>query len=446
MEDSGDPGENVPNLSILHPTSNIEYQTSNIQYQISPAGYTPWDVNTHTIPDPAADRFASYRSPELQAIFGVTLMAVLGVASIAPALPHIAATLGVTAGKAGLLITAFTFPGVILTTFAGVLADRYGRLRILLPGLILFAGAGVACMFATSLPALVALRVLQGIGASPVGSINVTLIGDLFSGRQRTAAMGLNASVLSIGTALYPAVGGALAMLAWSAPFALSVLALPVAALVFHRLHLVAHRGHRADLGEYFGGLWVVIRRRDVLALFFASTAIFILLYGAYVTFLPFLMAGKFRSSPFEIGLVMAGLSISTAISSANLGSLAGRLGEKVVLRLGFVVFAAGLVLIPFAGSVWALSAPAILLGFAFATTIPVVQVLLAEVAPSDRRGAVMSLNGTVLRLGQTLGPPIMAGVHRVAGIDAVFYSGAVFALFLAALMAGTVRRPNPLG
>jgi predicted MFS family arabinose efflux permease len=61
-------------------------------------------------------------------------------------------------------------------------------------------------------------------------------------------------------------------------------------------------------------------------------------------------------------------------------------------------------------------------------------------VAPADRRGVVMSLNGTVLRLGQTLGPPIMAAVHRGAGIDAVFFSGAVFAVFLVGLMTGAVR------
>jgi len=62
---------------------------------------------------------ASYRSPELQAIFGVTLMAVLGVSSIAPALPRIAETLGVSAGQVGLLVTAFTLPGVILTSRCG---------------------------------------------------------------------------------------------------------------------------------------------------------------------------------------------------------------------------------------------------------------------------------------------------------------------------------------
>jgi MFS family permease len=385
------------------------------------------------------ERVASYRSPELQAIFGVTLIAVLGVASIAPALPRIAVTLSVSPGKIALLVTAFTFPGVILTTFAGILADRFGRLRVLLPGLVLFAIAGTACLFADSLSVLITLRVLQGIGAAPIGSINVTLIGDLFAGRQRTAAMGLNASVLSVGTAAYPAIGGALAMVAWAAPFALALLALPVAMLAARRLH-AAPRGHKAEFDVYFSGLWKIVRRRDVLALFFASTAIFILLYGAYVTFLPFLMAGRFGSTPLHIGILMAWLSVSTAVTASNLGRLAGWMGEPRLMRVGFVVFAIGLAVIPLASSVWVLALPAVLLGYSFATTIPVVQVMLAAVAPADRRGAVMSLNGTVLRLGQTLGPAVMAGVHHVAGIDAVFYSGAVFALMLAGLMTSAVR------
>ncbi|MEJ2581796.1 MAG: MFS transporter, partial [Acidobacteriota bacterium] len=341
---------------------------------------------------------ASYRNPELQAIFGVTLIAVLGVSSIAPALPQIAEVLGVSAGEVGLLVTAFTLPGVLLTTVAGILADRYGRLRVLLPGLILFAVASTACFFAKSLPLLIGLRVVQGIGASAIGSINVTLIGDLFVDRQRTTAMGLNASVLSIGTAAYPAVGGALAMIAWSAPFALALLALPIAVLAMRRLQ-VAPKGDKIDPSDYFRDLWGIIRRRDVLALFFASTSIFILLYGAYITFLPFLMAHRFGSKPLGIGLLMAFLSISTAITSANLGRLAARLGEVRVLLIGFVVCAAGLALVPVVANVWMLAVPAVLLGFAFASTIPVVMVLLTAVAPVDRRGAVMSLNGTVLRL-----------------------------------------------
>jgi MFS family permease len=62
--------------------------------------------------------------------------------------------------------------------------------------------------------------------------MNVTLIGDIFPGRQRTKAMGYNASVLSIGTASYPAIGGALAMIGWNWPLFLPLFAIPMGFVV----------------------------------------------------------------------------------------------------------------------------------------------------------------------------------------------------------------------
>jgi MFS family permease len=363
----------------------IEDPASSIQHLLPKKLYPQCKLNAEDSVSTLEGRVASYRSPELQAIFGVTLMAVLGVSSIAPALPRIAATLGVSAGQVGLLVTAFTLPASPGIT-AGPLRVRDRRRGL--------------CIRNES------ARVDRAQGGAGDRSI-----GDRFDqcdldrrSLRRSSAHGRHGPQRQCA-----------------------------------RLH-VAPKGHKADLNDYFGDLWVIVRRREVVALFFASTAIFILLYGAYITFLPFLMSGRFGSTPLGIGLLMAGLSISTAVTSASLGRLAARLGEVMVMRVGFVVFAVGLALVPLAPVVWALAVPAVLLGFSFATTIPVVQVLLTAIAPVDRRGAVMSLNGTVLRLGQTLGPPVMAVVYRVAGIDAVFFAGAVFALFLAALMTWAVR------
>jgi MFS family permease len=74
-----------------------------------------------------------YLDTNLQIVFGVTLMAVLGVFSITPAFPTIIQELGVSSLGIGLLITVFTFPGVILTPVLEVFADRYGRKRVLVP-------------------------------------------------------------------------------------------------------------------------------------------------------------------------------------------------------------------------------------------------------------------------------------------------------------------------
>ncbi|MFC2059063.1 MFS transporter, partial [Chloroflexota bacterium] len=135
-----------------------------------------------------------YRDRNLQVVFGVTLMAVLGVSSITPAFPKIMRELDITGGQVGLLITFFTLPGVFLAPFLGVLADRFGRKRILVPSLFLFAIAGTACAFARDFNVLLVLRVFQGIGGAALGSLNTTIIGDLYSREQRPHAMGVNAT------------------------------------------------------------------------------------------------------------------------------------------------------------------------------------------------------------------------------------------------------------
>jgi MFS family permease len=390
-------------------------------------------------PQSPGGRVASLRSPELRIISGVTLTAVLGVASLAPALPKIATALDVSAADVALLITVFTLPGVVLTPVLGVVADRIGRRRVLIPSLLLFAAAGVACAFARTFPLLVALRFLQGVGAAPLGSLNVTLIGDLWEGRQRTAAMGYNASVLSVGTAVYPAIGGALAALAWYAPFALAIMAAPAAAAVAFWLRVPEPIQHHS-LSHYLGRVWAEVRTRRVLGLFVASTVVFILLYGTYVTFFPFLMADRLRATPVTIGLVMSGASGITALTSAQLGRLSRRITEQRIVTLGFVVFAAGLVVIPAMPGIFWMALPAALLGVAIGTTIPVVHTILAGLAPPTRRAAFMSLNGMVLRLGQTLGPVVAAAVYGWLGIDAVFLAGAALALAMAGVMTWTAK------
>jgi MFS transporter, ACDE family, multidrug resistance protein len=70
------------------------------------------------------------------------------------------------------------------------------------------------------------------MGASALGTLNVTVIGDIYAGRERSAALGYNSSVLSVGTASYPAIGGALAAFGWFYPFALAFVAIPIGLLV----------------------------------------------------------------------------------------------------------------------------------------------------------------------------------------------------------------------
>jgi ACDE family multidrug resistance protein len=372
--------------------------------------------------------------PNLQIVFGVTLMAVLGVSSITPAFPKIVQELGISSQAIGLLITVFTFPGVVLAPVLGVFADRWGRKKILVPALMLFGIAGGACAFARDFNLLLILRFFQGIGAASLGSLNVTIIGDLYSGKERATAMGYNASVLSIGTASYPAIGGALATLGWYYPFILPFVAIPIGLIVLFSLKNPELKNEQ-NLKEYFGNAWKSIRNRRVVGLFLASVITFIMLYGSYLTYFPLLLGDSFDASPWRIGLVMATMSLTTAFTSSQLGRLARVYSGRTLLQASFIIYALALVIIPFVPNLWVFLIPIIVFGIAHGVNIPNIQTLLAGLAPMEYRAAFMSVNGMVLRLGQTLGPLLMGAVFGLWGMSGVFYAGAGFSMLMFVLV-----------
>ena len=380
-----------------------------------------------------------YRDRNLQVIFGVTLMAVLGVTSITPAFPSIMRELGITGSQVGLLITSFTLPGVILAPFLGVLADRFGRKKILVPSLFLFAIAGTACTFIRNFNTLLIMRALQGTGAAALGSITGTLIGDLYSGKQRAEAMGLNASVLSIGVALYPLIGGALALLGWYYPFTLSIIAVPIGILVLTLLRNPEPRNSQG-LRQYLGGALGCLNNLRVAGLFAAGVLTFIILYGAYLTYLPLLLEESFSTSPFTIGIVMSSMSLTTAAVASQLGRINRWLSLLTIIKLSFAIYALALVLIPLMPTLWLLLIPTVLFGIAQGASLPSIQTAVAGIAPLEYRAAFMSINTTMLRLGQTIGPLLMGLVYAYRGLDATFFTTAALAL-IAPVIAIAFRR-----
>ena len=378
-----------------------------------------------------------YRDTNLQIVFGVTLMAVLGVSSITPAFPKIVKELGISPQAVGSLITVFTLPGVLLTAVLGILADQFGRRKILVPALMIFALAGGACAFARDFNLLLALRFFQGVGAAGLGAMNITIIGDLYSGKERTAAMGCNSSVLAVGTAIYPAIGGALATLAWYYPFVLPLAAIPVGLAVLFSLHNPEPKNVQ-DFRQYLRTTGQIIASRRVVGLFAVSTITFIILYGSYLTYFPLFIEDSFAVSPFIIGLIMSVSSIATAVASAQLGRLAKLSSERTLIAAGCILYAVALVTVPFVSNIWLLLIPTVVFGVAQGINIPSLMALLADLAPMEQRGALMSINGMVLRLGQTLGPLIMGAVFVVWGTGGAMYAGAGFALaMLMVVLAG---------
>ena len=377
----------------------------------------------------------------LYVVFSVTLMAILGVSSVTPAFPEIARALHTSPQSVALLIAAFTIPGIVLTPIYGVLADRVGRKAILVPTLFLFAVAGTACGLVRDFEILLALRFTQGVGGAALGALNLTIISDLYTGARRTTAMGYNAAVLSLGTGLYPAVGGALATLGWYVPFFLPILAVPVGFIVLFVLQNPEPRA-TGTLRDYLVNTLLIMRKREVLVLFAASVATFILVYGSFLTFLPFVLERTFGASALWIGLVMSAASAVTAVTAFHLGPLAQRFGEHRLVKVGWLLYIGAMVSIPFAKSVWSLAVPIALFGAANGINIPSILTLLTKWAPSEYRAAFLSVNGMLLRLGQTLGPVLLGAVVTFRGLDSAYFASAALAVGMFVFLAVTLVEP----
>ncbi|AKH96935.1 MFS transporter [Halanaeroarchaeum sulfurireducens] len=379
-----------------------------------------------------------YGERRLQVIFGVTLMGVMGVSLISPVFPAMVDHFGITDSQVGLVVLAYTLPGIVVALFIGVLADRYGRKRVLLPLLILFGVAGGGGALAPDFRTLLVLRAFQGVGGAGLVTLSTTLIGDYYDGPERGAAMGLNASILSIATATYPFVGGLLGTIGWYAPFVLFVLAVPMA--VWALVELVEPTSAESvDFYTYARRIGHIAASADTLVGAFAAFLAFVVLYGGIITYFPLLVEQRFGSSSVIIGGLQSSMSVVVAIVSSQTGTLVERFSERSLFTVGFVGYGVGLLGLPLAPTAAWLLAPLAVFGLGHGLVVPSVQTFMTKLAPSQFRAATMSLYNIALRLGQTLGPVVFGALY-VFGFDRLFFAGGAVAIAGFVVLAASRR------
>lgn len=374
----------------------------------------------------------------LHIVFCVTMISVMEVSIISPVLPAIVSSLKITSRQANLLIVFFTMPGIFLSPFMGIAGDRFGRKKVLVPSLLVFGTCGFLCFFVNDFKLMLMLRFMQGTGSASLGSLNQTVIGDIFPGKERAAAMGYNSTVISVGTMVYPAIGGSVALLGWHYPFLVPLLAFPVALLVAFLLEN-PEPGNNEKIGEYLKGSFSFIRTGHTAALYFTTFAAFIMLYGIILAFYPYYIKEHFTASPFITGIILSSSSVGSMVGSFNMGRFSTLISPKRMMIYAFVIYILSLGIAFIIPSAILFIIPFLIYGFANGILIPNVQTQLSIIAPMEYRGAFMSLNSTMLRAGQTVGPLVSGIILAGAGEGYVFIAGVLFALAVVLVIALTV-------
>jgi ACDE family multidrug resistance protein len=374
----------------------------------------------------------------LLGIFLVTPLSMLGVFNIAPALPYIASALSLSETDISYLLAAFTLGNVLVAPFAGLIADTVGRRVVLLPSLYLFGIAGVACGLVDDFGWLLFWRFVQGIGSAALGSLSVTMISDMFSGPERVRYFGYNMALNSVGMIILPLLGGILVTYSWRYPFLLMGIALPIALYNQFFLHYNEPR-HPTSPAQYFRQLFISMRDVRLVRASYLNFSVFVLFGGAFITYYSLLFVQRFPDQvtvfgfncrlEVIIGLAMSLFSIMVGIISARLGAIHQRFGFREVLTFSFIVYGAGLFLFQLSTTIIACLASAMLLGVAHGLAVPSIVALHTRLAPPGMTAAYVVLNSLVFRIGQTLGPLMMAVILSHSDLSMVFIVAACLSI-----------------
>ena len=302
------------------------------------------------------------------------------------------------------VFSAYLLASTVTTPVYGKLADIWGRKRVLLIGLGLFAAGSVLSGRASSMPELIAMRVVQGLGAGAVGPIVLTMLGDLFTLEERARVQGLFSAVWGVSSVAGPWLGGTLTdNLSWRWVFYVTLPFAAVAAWVLVRhvredvrrdhsrpidwagagllasgstlLLLAILRGPDASMVAgsvlvaaalaLLGGFIAVERRAadPILPLdLFARVPIAAAIAGSFLigallfgidTYVPLYVQGVLGGKAAEAGEVITPLFLSWAISVAVAAKVVVRLGFRLTAVVGMGMIAAGM-----AGLAWGADHP----------------------------------------------------------------------------------------
>jgi predicted MFS family arabinose efflux permease len=199
------------------------------------------------------------------------------------------------------------------------------------------------------------------------------------------------------------------------------------------------------NIKEYLRGTWRYLRDIRVIGLFAAGVLNNIIIFGGYFTYLSLYLGQAFEASPFRISNFVAITCIAIFVVSSQLGRINRWLSLGNIIKLSFVVTTLSLVLIPQMPGLWFILIPDIIFGMALGANMPSLQTAIASMAPAEHRAAFMSINATILRAGEAIGPLLVGLFYIYGGFNGAFYITAGIALVapIIAMLVGMKIKPK---
>ncbi len=349
------------------------------------------------------------------AFSGVPFIMVLGNSMLIPEFPQIKAALNISQFQVGLLITVFSISAGIAIPFLGYLCDQIGRIKVIVPALLVYGIGGVisglaALMLDNPYNIILVGRVVQGIGAAGTAPIVMALIGDIFQSQQRSEALGIIEAANGVGKVLSPILGSAIGLFSWIALFfSYAVLAVPIAAGVWF-LGEEGKKPEKQSLKKYLGKTSDIFKEKgfSLIATILTGMLVLFVLFGL-LSYFSDILESKYDIKGFIKGLVIAIPILFMSITSYTTGHVLKKIKKyfKISIISGMILVTIMLVILYYFESLIVYVTFFSLLGIGTGLVLPSVNTMVTSSSKTSQRGVITSIYGAARFGGVAIGPPI---------------------------------------
>lgn len=359
-------------------------------------------------------------------------VSMLGFGLVMPLLPIYARNFGATGVQLGLLTTSFAISRAVTTYPGGWLADRSGRKKPVVAGLLMYSVVMVLYGFTEDVNQLIFLRALQGVASGIVWPIINTMIVDIASPEDRGKALGLYETMWFLGMAVGPGLGGMLAgAFTIAVPFfvcgALAFLSMILVTLtVKETMPLVKTQKGLVVSKDAFSGVSV-----KGLKQFTPYPAVFLSLCVARFTtafsnsliqpVLSVYANEVLGISTVEVGVLFTVMGIVTLITTLPMGAIADNFGRKPAFISGDLLYALSALLIISSGGFWPLLGVMMLQGFGRAMINPSLTAMFSGVVSASKRGEAMGIFNAFQNVGLIVGSSMGGFLYEFSSSEMPF-------------------------
>jgi DHA1 family multidrug resistance protein-like MFS transporter len=330
---------------------------------------------------------------------------ILGISIISPVLPQYALSFSIPVALVGWAVSAFALARLVMDIPAGFLADRFGRKRNMIFGLVLIILSSIAAGTARDYAYLILARVVEGLGSALYITSATTWVAHITAGESRGRYMSIYTGLIFAGTSFGPTIGGyTAARFGLNAPFfayAIFALAGLIATL---RLKEPADSAPAAKQKMRMQDILSVLSNGPFMLVNLSVLSLFFLRSGVRSTLVPLYASLNLGLPAERIGIMLTVAALVTSACSFPSGWLSDKVGRKRPIMACLFLSGIAVLLVPLQGSLASLTG--IMVFYGLATGLQgSIAAWPADVAPEGRLGTSMGVYREMGDIGLALGP-----------------------------------------